>query len=303
MLFRSTAQIDKEFYLITLGDSCHYLLWDGTQCILFDPGTSAHIPALLKRIESLGIPHSAITQLFITTPDPFRIAGVPLLKSKLPSLLLTTSSAIHDEIKSETVVDRLLDWDHRFSHRVSADNPSGSVSLKDTHLTFQSFKTVPDTAIISRSENLAFRVMPFPCATPQSVAVYVPKNKALLGDVGLGVYRTRLPASPGSRSSLSLTKGCIEKFRDSPLSFLGLPHAGVLTGTLIKKHLDGVVEGAESILLETREALGAGVSFKEAIASIRDYFFRDENPTVLSTLIFEYILEGISEQINYLPPT
>lgn len=298
MLIRSTGLLQSDLYLLTLGGSCHYLI--GTEAVfsLFDPGLSAHIPMLLKRVNSVGFSLEGLQKIFLSHADADRIGGVPLLKKMRPEISLVGSPLLQSTLKNKTRLKEIYDENEKLSAKFDLGGQLLKMDFEEYYSLLQINSTVVDSDTARVTEDLSLRIIACPGHSPESLAYFVMPYGYLIVDEGFGYYRGQNLASPGGDKDLKAMVHSIERLNDLEINGICFPNTGTITGNLVRKHLQGIVQNTADLISESKKAKESAISEEEILASIKESFYREESGNPLLRANMEKSLIAIWEQVK-----
>lgn len=286
MLIRASGPLQPDFYLLTLGQTCRYILGDRKEFVLFDPGLSAHVPMLLKRIESFSLPLRSLTHVLMTHLHADRLAGVSLLRRQAPRLKLVGTAAMRAKLEEPGFIQYLYDEDRNLSKDFRVDGSSEPCSFEDFKACLTLDRIIADSDIIALANGLQVRAVSSPGHTSESLSFQVLPLNYLIVDEGFGYYRGREFAAPGGDWNQDLALASIRKLLKTEISALCLSNQGVLTGQLHRRHLEAILQNTADLFTECARAHEAHISDEEIFASLQKSFYMAEHgdPIVVHSL-------------------
>ena len=287
MFLRSTALVYPHLHLLTFGETCRYVIAEGsTNLTITDPGLSCHVALLPQRLIRVGLEPNSIKNVILTNLDPDRVAGIPALRRSAPQLKVFGTTSMRRFLENTENVKKIYDFDKLLSATLRLN-----IALPD--LTFEEFKAglvidqiVKESDVIEAGEELTLRVVLTPGHRDHSVSYLLLPHEFILGDQTFGYFNGNKLASPGGDFDLLAACNSIAKFSDFELSGIGLPYGGALTGELVKKHLESVVQNTHDLHTAVKEAITSGVPSEEIVTQVKDGFFNGgtRDPIYLSAL-------------------
>lgn len=276
MLIRSSGPIDDTFHLLSLGHTCHYLLGGARHFALFDPGLSAHIPMLIKRIEGLKFSLRSLSHIFITHLHADRVAGIAALKRQNPKVQIVGNTMMQAKMASDTFMLELYEADRALSKDFQVATGDVEISYDDFRQLLKLDKVVSDSDIISIVDGVQVRVVSALGHTDHSLAYQIlPKNYFVV-DEGFGYYRGRDLAAPGGDWRQEEALKTIAKVGKIDVHALCFPEGGVLTGQLVRKHLQSLAQNTEDLFSECQRAHGNQIGDEEIRSSVLAGFYTSE---------------------------
>jgi glyoxylase-like metal-dependent hydrolase (beta-lactamase superfamily II) len=278
MYLRSTSLVYPRLYLLTLGETCRYLVADSADSLLLsDPGLSCHVALLPQRFTRIGYNISKVTHVVLTNTDPIRIAGIPTLRRFSPYAQVYGTAAMYSFLSDTKNVKKLYDFDQELTARLNLTIEIPRLTFEEYRSAFTIDKYINDSDVISPGPETSLRVVSTPGHRELSVAYLLLPHEFIIADQTFGYYNGNKLATPGADFNLSLACESIRKFDHLELSGLGLPYGGALTGELVKRHLQGVIQNTEDLMASVKEATNSGMSPADVLIQIRDAFFSPES--------------------------
>lgn len=271
MLVRNTTSLFPDLFLIKLGDTCRYILVrDDKGIIVVDPGATVHFVPFLARIKSLGFDVSNIRGVLLTHAHYDRIAATVSLKQEIPSLEIFVPRSSAGEFRRSDSLRIAFDRDQKTSQLYKLEK---TPTFEDWTDVFRSAKEIDDGFQVPLGGSRFVRAIHSPGHTSGSFAYLVFPYACLLTDETFGYFNGSKLATPGGSSSLSTAVSSISKFLSVEVGVLALPYIGALTGSLIRKHMEGVIQNTTDLLAETNSAVADGVAKDLIEQSIFESFY------------------------------
>lgn len=299
MLLRSSGSLYERLYLIALGASCRYaVVAEDGAITLSDPGCSAHVQALPERLKRLTLPFEKINRVIITHLDADRIGGLALLRQKLPSLQVCGSAAMQATLKKPEVVRALWEEDKRITEQFPAVAAQPSISLEEFRKSLTIDRVLTESDALQVDEDITIRCVATPGHRGHSMAYVVVPHEFAIVDETFGYYHGRGLSAPGGDTDLQAAVASVKRFTNLNLSGIGFSYTGAVTGALVKKHIEAVVQNTEDIIAESKKALGNGFSREEVDQQIKAWFYTSTqlDPCLQESL--EQTFKSILSQIH-----
>lgn len=297
MLIRTTGPIEDDFHLLTLGHTCHYLLGDSAEFYIFDPGLSAHCPMLLRRIHALELDPRALSHIFLTHLHADRIAGVPLLRRHCRKAQLVGTAAMRAKLSSADFVRSIFERDRELSKIFQVDAKEPPVTFEEFFSALQPDRIATDSEVFALRSGKQARLVSAPGHTQESVVFQILPYSLLVVDEGFGYYRGRELAAPGGDAGQDLAIQSIAKLARTAITGLCFPEGGVLTGQLVKRHLDAINQNTADLFSESARAHEIGMSDDEIRASIFNGFYLAEQADPVLKANLETSFEAMWAQV------
>jgi hypothetical protein len=121
--------------------------------------------------------------------------------------------------------------------------------------------------------NKELRVVGAPGHTLSSLAYSILPEKYLVVDEGFGYFNGRNLAGPGGDHALKLAAASLERLLDIEWAGLCLPYYGILTGSLVRRHLQAIIQNTSDLFNECKSAREQAVPESEIKQAIFDSFY------------------------------
>lgn len=300
MLIRATGNVAPDINLITLGCSCYYLLGQHSLALV-DCGVRAQLPALLKRIEGLGIQPAQITKLLVTHLHADRIGALPYLRRIYPNIQVYASVQADEALRSEEQIKAIYQREQELSSQFPGQNTPSEQNVLMDFPEYQKLFTVNhavrDGDLIKVDEHIQARVFATPGHSTEGVAYFTLPTHYIIGSEVFGYFRGRGEPGPGGDHNIQRANESLAKMAALEFSGLCLPYMGALTGRLARKHMQQVVTTTNEILQQSKSAHANGISDEEVRESIWDSFYSPEVGDVLSMASSKASFEALWQQI------
>jgi glyoxylase-like metal-dependent hydrolase (beta-lactamase superfamily II) len=267
--------------------------------VLSNPGASAHTAHLESRLESLKLSIKDIKQVILTSLDSAKVGGVALLRRRLPSLQVLAPTPLATALADEALIRELWRRDQALSAPFKIENPASLNEFRDA---LRVDKPLADSQTIDLGEQALLRCVYTPGYRSHSASYIVMPHEFLITDETFGYYRGRLFATPGGNFQLSAASSSLQNFEHMEISGVGLPYVGAITGSLIRKHIESVIQNTSDITEQAVQGILEGFSRDEVREQLREAFFvtTNQDPFFQSALTesFEAIWAQISAAVQ-----
>ncbi len=301
MLIHASGPVYPGFYLLTFGGSCHYLLERDGRSALFDPGLSVHLPYLYQRIAAQpGLGSCAIKDVFLTHLHADRTGGIPRLRKNSPSLVVHGSALMQQKLSDEQLVREIYEQDIQLSKLYPQAASPEPMEFEEFRELLRIDRVFPESEVFEISEDLRVRCTRAPGHTEESLAYLVEPYDFLVVDESFGYFRGRELAAPGADWDIAENIQTLNKFKDVELSAICFPNVGLITGQLVRDHVQNMLQNMEDLLTECRKAFKAGLSDEEVRASLQRSFYTSTSKDPLVAFLLEHTFLAIWEQVRVL---
>lgn len=266
-------EIYPRLHHISLGATSRYaVVSEAGHVTLTDPGCSSHVAALEERLSRSGLSLSRVVRILVTHLDADRVGALPALREKIPGLQVVGTSAMETALKKGPLVEAMAEADSALacSLGVLQGKPPSVEALRKA-LRFE--KLLADGESLAIDEDIAVRCVSTPGHREHSASYLVQPHGFLIADETLGYYNGRRLSAPGANFSMSAALSSISRFNDIDLSGIGFSYCGCITGGLVRKHLDAIVQNTKDLLAEVKRAKFEGLSEDEIRAQVREAFY------------------------------
>ncbi len=296
MLIRASGPIHENFYLLPLGHSCHYLLGNAKGLTLVDPGPSSHLQLLFKRIEALSLPLKALSQVLITHLHADRIAAIPLLRQRFPSITVFGTASMRSKLANQAFVRALYEEDCALSAAFGADG-TRPPPFEEFQRLLAIDTVMTECEILRLGCGMDVRVVAAPGHSEESLALQVLPAQYLITDEGFGYYRGRELATPGGDLCQNKALNSIQKLAKTEITGLCLPNQGVLTGQLARKHLEAIKQNTADLFAECQRAHKLGITDEEILASVTAGFYTSQEADPIVQVNLRRSLDAVWRQV------
>lgn len=303
MLIRSSGVIEPGFCLLTLGGSCRYLLSLNTESsdfALLDPGCSAHVFFLERRLQALGFKLQDLQCIFLTHLHPDRMGGLPHLRQKCPASKVIASPLMQNKLADSEFIEALYIENCRLTEDLHLRAQVPSMPLDEYRSLLSVDICISDSDVIPVGKSYSLRAIHAPGHTAESLAYLVQPLNFLIADECLGYYQPRTLSAPGADESLAKALKTIERISRLDLAGLCFPSTGVLTGQLVRKHLSAIKQNMEDLQAETEKAFKAGLPAEQIRQSIAAAFYASDSSDVTIQHNLKRSLEAVWRQLAEL---
>jgi glyoxylase-like metal-dependent hydrolase (beta-lactamase superfamily II) len=295
MLIHASGQIYPDFFLLTFGGSCQYAIKKEDGCLLFDPGLSIHIPYLYKRMEmELHKQPDQIKEIFITHLHPERVAAIPYLKQR-SEIVLYGSSLMQEKLNDESFVRDIYDQDQEICALYDLDSTVQPLSFEDFYAALKIDTVFPDSEVFQINENIRVRCVKAEGHTEESFAFVVEPYDFVVVDEGFGYFRGKELAAPGGDWSLEKSLTTIRYFNDVEISAICFPNIGMITGHLVRTHLQSILDSYEDLIKESKKQ---DLPVEEKVATLKKTFYSSFSRDPLVHYALERTFQAVLKQLG-----
>ncbi|NLF25820.1 MAG: MBL fold metallo-hydrolase [Deltaproteobacteria bacterium] len=297
MLIHTSGLIFPGLYLLTLGNSAHYLLESEQECTLFDPGLSVHITPLMMRLEQLHFKPQELSQVFLTHLHPERVGGVPQLRKLNPDLKVFGSAAMKTKLQDPEFKRLIFEEDLRLSAQYPEAPAFKAMDFDEYQDLLFIDKTFPESQTFNFADNLAIRAIFAHGHTSESVLYLVLPHNAIILDESLGYFRGKDMAAPGGDADLEESLKIATTLKDFELNAMCFPNGGLITGALVHKHIEAIIQNTKDLLSQCEIAFKHKISAETIRESVQNSFYANNSPDPLMRTTLDRSFEAVWQQI------
>lgn len=272
MLIRATGTIVDHLHLLTLGESCHYLLGEQESLTLIDPGLNCQIDSLMERIKQIGLSPAQIDRILLTHLDADRVGGLAAVRRYAPQARLLVPQAIMDMLSEPGATDSIAGQDLELQKLYSNIQPA-QLDAAEFRTACKIDQVINESTLLELSDTCRIRPFRILGHSSHSFGYFLEPHQYFIVDESFGYYRRRDPASPGADYSLEDSITFLKTLAHFHIEGLCLPQAGVLAGALARRHIEDLLQNTEDLRGETRRALQAGYPQDYIKSYIMDSFY------------------------------
>lgn len=294
MFIQSTSPLYPNVFLFTLGLTARYAVQTSDAVVLFDPGSSAHIPGLVERCKQFFL-QKPKALAFLTHLHADCVAGLPILQEAFPSFSFLATNTQADLLAEKDFLSQISEEDQCYSNLLS-------LPLTDTPSSFRlpPYRSLTTKESFPLSDEVSLRCLPFPGHTESSCAYLLSPYQILIADEGLGYFQGRELPAPGGDWSLEQNKRSLEKILELDFSGIALPQGGFVSGELARRHIRSTILSIEDLLGECQRASQAGYDLTYVTSCIKESFFQQPCPDPIVRFQKERSFRQICQQIEQL---
>lgn len=272
MLIRSTGEVTDGIYLINVGSTCHYLIQaDGFY--LVDTSASCKFDSLLQKLSQIGVRPEDINGVFITHLDADRNGALPRIRKEFPHIQIFASSKVEAATKTESFVKELYEEDLLLTENSQHKNTEAQLSLEEFTEALSIDHIIRDGDILELGHRITARAIYTPGHTDHSLSYLITPQQFLIVDESYGYFKVNEFSASGADYSIEQSLQTLEKTLKLQLRGLCMPHIGVLTGTLVRKHLEGMIENSKGMVEECRQGLVEEMTLDDIAEAVKESFY------------------------------
>jgi hypothetical protein len=173
-------------------------------------------------------------------------------------------------LADEGLVRSLWERDRTLSAPFRVDSPASLEEFKDA---LRIDRNLGDSEAIDLGDETLLRCIYTPGYKTHSATYIVVPHEFLITDQTFGYYRGRLLAAPGGDAGVAAAASSLRDFEHMEISGIGLPYVGAITGSLVRKHIEGIIQNTTDITEQVVQGIHEGFSPEEVREQLREAFF------------------------------
>lgn len=238
------GKINDRIYFLGALLNCMYLL-RGKDAMIVGGGMSWLVPTLEKQFAQLEIETEKLKYLVIQHSHFDHCGAVPYLKRKFPQIKILASAYSKEVFTREKVIDFIAASNQRMIDKLALQDESKRLNLEFDGITVD--RVVKEADIIDLGDGIKAQLLEVPGHTKCSIAVYVPKLKAMFP-----TDAAPTPTDDGSALSypspqydFQLYLKSLKKLAIHDVEMCAFEHNGVIIGSEAKNILTQGLEKTE----------------------------------------------------------
>ena len=265
---KEAGKITDGLYFLGTYQNCLYLL-KGQDAIIIGGGMSWIAPRLQEQFAGIGLAPEKIKYLVILHSHFDHCGAVPYLKRKFPHIQILASAYAAKVLAKDKVVDSIS-----LANKHMIDSLGLQREYDQLNLQFNGIKVdhvITEKDVIDLGDGIDIHFMEVPGHSQCSIAVYVPKLKALFPSdaAPLPVGGVAQLTSPSPQYKFSLYKESLTKLASCETDICAFEHYGVVTGNQSKMVLQNGLretDNFEEFVVKLYRQLGDLDKTAEAVA-------------------------------------
>jgi len=244
MLIKEPGKITERIDFLGTWENCLYLL-KGKEAMIIGGGMSWIAPALEKQLSAMDFDLKKIKYLVIPHSHFDHCGAVPYLKRKFPYIQIVASAYSKEVFSKEKAVDFIAGINKEMIEKFGLQNEYERLNLQFDGI--QVDRVVAENDIIDLGDGVEAHFLEVPGHTKCSLAVYVPKLKAMFpSDSALHPTDNGSELShPSAQYDFPLYLESLRKLAAYEVEICAFEHHGVFVGDQAKKVLPQGLEQAE----------------------------------------------------------
>jgi glyoxylase-like metal-dependent hydrolase (beta-lactamase superfamily II) len=259
MWFKEPGKITDRLDFLGSSENCLYLL-RGNDMMIIGGGMSWVAPALEVQFAAINIEPVKLKYLVISHSHFDHCGAVPYLKRKFPHIQILASAHAKTIFSREKAINYIAS-----TNKFPVDSMGLQSEYEKLNLKFDGIyvdRVITEEDIIDLGDGIEVQFLEVPGHTRGSIAVYVPKLKALFpADAAPPPAENKDTIFfPGPQYSLSMYKQSMERLASLEIEIYASEHYGVVTGSQARELLQEGLKQTErfrkliiNIYKETRD--------------------------------------------------
>lgn len=272
MFLRTSSPIYPSLSLVTLGESCRYVVGNqDTDLLITDPGASVHVASIPERLGTLNLDVTKISRVVVTHLDVDRVGGISLLRTLAPYMQFVCTAEVSKFLQDTHFVEKL--WiEDQDCWRTLSQEPYPITSFEEY------LKSIKPDQVWQNGETITIgdvfvRQVNTPGHTEHSTSFLISPYEFLIVDETFGYLRPNALTAPGADFSLEASLASLALFDDRELSGIGLSYGGAITGSLVNSHIESLRQNTNDLQSEVKECRNSGMALDDIKAQVEGSFY------------------------------
>ncbi|MFH1134487.1 MAG: MBL fold metallo-hydrolase [Pseudomonadota bacterium] len=262
------GKITDRITLLGKKESNLYLVEGRDQSALLGGGMAYIAPDVSRQLRDLGVAEEKISHIIIHHAHFDHVGAVPFLRRRWPGATVHASARARELLASPKIVDSVIAFNQALLEQNAPDFPAAEANLNRAGFTVDQVLSEGD--VISLGD-LDLEILEVPGHSSCSIAVYIPREKALAASDAGGIpYGGDIFAS--ANSNFDQYQASLQKMARLDVDIFLAEHYGASVGEEGRTYIPRSIEAAR----RTREALEKIYSRvgdeQKATEEVTDYF-------------------------------
>ncbi len=299
MVITEPGKVTDRITFLGSVDCCVYAVDGGEEAILIGGGMVYVAPDLLRQIDEFGIDERKIKRLVILHAHFDHCGLIPFLKKRWPWAVVTASARAKKLLSDPNISQTIANFNQAAVEAAGLQDKAEELGLEFTAIDVE--ETVGEGDVISCGD-LTFEVMEVPGHSSCSIALYMPREKALFPSDAAGIrYKDYFLAA--GNSNFDLYQQSLEKMATYDVEVVLGEHYGASVGEDARIFLPRTIESARRTRMLLEESYKRTRNVEKSTEEIADVllneapgaFFSRDILSLISGQMVKYIartLEG-----------
>lgn len=258
MWIRDPGKIVDSLDFLGIHNNCLYLL-KGREAMIIGGAMSSAAPSLEKQFSAMDFELDRLKYLVVTHSHFDHCGAVPYLKRKFPHVQILASEYSEKVFSRDKAVNFIAVGNKRMIDSLGLQGEYERLNLKFDGIKVD--RVITEKDVIDLGDGIEVHFMEVPGHTQCSIAVYVPKLKALFpsDSAPFPTDDVNRLAFPSAQYDFGMYKESLEKMASCEVNVCAFEHHGAVTGDLARKVLgEGLMftEKMENHIIELYQQMG-----------------------------------------------
>lgn len=244
MRIREPGKVNEHLHFLGTTDNCIYLL-QSEEAMIIGGGMSWIAPSLERQFSAIDLEPDRLKYVVISHSHFDHCGAVPYLKRKFPHALIVASAYSTEVFSKQKAVDFIAATNKAMIERLGLQHEFEKLDLKFDGIQVDRIASEGDA--IDLGNGIEARFMEVPGHTQCSIAVYVPKLKALFpaDAVPPPLDDAESVFFPGPQYDFGMYKESLERLARCDVEICAFEHYGVVMGAEAKNILQAGLRQTE----------------------------------------------------------
>ncbi len=304
MFIQASCALHPNFYLLTLGHTCRYLIGNRHAFSLVDLGVSGHMPLLEKRLHSFGFHLKNLKRIFVTHTHVERIGGLAAILHSYPGVEVVSSAQSLSALAERPLQQSLYAADAELSKSLNVPVNYSQIELAasfDIFTNSHNCRAVTDGEKIEIEDGYTIRALSTPGHAEGALSYVLEDYRYLIADEVIGFYRGKEFVTPAPDISIEQVQRSLRKISAVELQGLCFTNFGVISGSLVVRHITALLQNLDDIRAEYIKAKQAGLPEGKIIETIHAAFFETDSTDPVVRYSLKISFEELCRQLSGVP--
>ena len=300
MVITEPGKITDRITFLGRVDSCVYVVDGKDETILIGGGMAHVVPDVLRQIETFGIDERKMKRMVILHAHFDHCGLIPFLKKRWPWAVVTASARAKAILSDSNISKRIASLNQIAIDGAGLTEEAEKLGFKYTAIDVE--ETVGEGAVVSCGD-LIFEVLEVPGHSSCSIALYMPKEKALFASDAAGIRYNDYFLAAGN-SNYDLYQKSLEKMADYDVEVVLGEHYGASVGDDGRTFLPRTIESARRTRMFLEESYKRTRNVEKSTEEIAaflskeagDAFFSDDVLSMISGQMVKYIARTLESE-------
>ena len=300
MIVTEPGKVTERITLLGRTESCIYHVDGGEEAVLVGGGMSYIVPDVLEQLEKFEIDEQKIQRLIILHSHFDHCGIIPYFKKRWPRAVVTASNRAKTLLADPKVTETIAVLNGEATIRARLKHKADELGLQFTGIEVE--ETIGEGDVISCGD-LKLEVIDVPGHSSCSIALYMPREKALFASDAAGIRYKDFILAAGN-SNFDLYQKSLEKMAGYDVNVVMGEHYGASLGEHARDFFLKSMASARATRTQLEESYRRIRDVEKCTEEVTDallsqapgHFFPREVLSLVTGQMVKYIAKTIQEQ-------